>query len=1080
MACSSPRPAGYSYGKTILRLGLLAFGLLTVLAGPATGDPLVISDDFIFSKLTRHTEIIADPSRELSVLDLVEMDGDSLAGGNSFGPLRGYFRLGEDTDSAFWLRFTVTNEKTVGVSLHLVLENTGVDSVQVYCPATNGTEAIGMAGMGVPRSRWSTHYAMPVFPVLISPQTSQTYYLRVINEFPGFLRLRLWDPLTFSRGAVLENCVAGLFLGSMLLMLFYNLFLFFSLRSPDHLYFVPFGCCLALFVLISSGLGFKFLWPNHPEWNAVAPFVVSPAITLFYVQFNRSFFATRKQVPRLDLVLKAFLLLGMPIIVMGLMVRTPLSVGILVAWNMVGMVFTSFICFFFLLVRKYRLARFLVLGVALAVGFEVGKGYLSSSVTPTSPLNMQFWANYLMPWTLAMMFSFALADKVNQIRREMGQARENALADLEATNRLKDDILANTSHELLTPVHGIVGISEGLLGDRAGPLNTRQSKGLAMIQQSGRRLVHLIGDILDLSRIRQDKLELRLAPVDLNMLVPDVLAVCEPLVGQKPLRLDLDLDPDLPSVMADADRLQQILLNLIGNAIKFTETGEVRVRLEQVDGHVRISVSDTGPGIPQDQHETIFDSFQQGDGSISRRFGGTGLGLAITRSLVELHGGKILVESGPERGTTFRFDLAVASAATDAQASGDLAKDQAGDARPTAHELDSGESLTEMASLVQFAGDPEEINGRRTILVVDDEPVNLHLLTELLQDEDFQVVTAQGGPQALQYLAEEMPDLVVLDLMMPGMGGYEVCQKIRESDDAAVLPILILTVRQQEADVVGAFSCGANDYLTKPFRREELLARVNGLIRIKELADTRQEKESLQEEVVRSYQIAQRMTSLIEAGDAAIITVARDQRVTFMNQQAEAIFGTSLAKTPELKISAGITPETLRQLEITEECFDQERDSCPQGQSCRIQVRSADGTEHEYEARTSLIQGDKEKLRALNLYPVRSAEVGPDKSQVTVKIMRLALGCWEELTGKDKIDLAQESRMWSVYWGKSAPTTRTLDKYLKQETLPRRPRYARVLKTGDFVLGQGEKTKSPQVGALAEAVQTLRCFLGEG
>lgn len=230
---------------------------------------------------------------------------------------------------------------------------------------------------------------------------------------------------------------------------------------------------------------------------------------------------------------------------------------------------------------------------------------------------------------------------------------------LARANTLKDAFLANTSHELRTPLNGIIGLGESLLDGVGGPLRPAQRQNLAMIVSSGRRLTNLINDILDYSKLRHRTLGLQLKPVDLCAITDLVLALTRPLVARKAVEVVNRIDPDVPLVHGDEDRLQQILYNLVGNGIKFTAEGRVEVTAEVVGAELALTVTDTGIGIPAEKFETVFESFEQGEGSESREYGGTGLGLAITRQLVELQGGTISVASDVGRGSRFRFTVPV-------------------------------------------------------------------------------------------------------------------------------------------------------------------------------------------------------------------------------------------------------------------------------------------------------------------------------------------------------------------------------------------------------------------------------------
>ncbi|MBO1319880.1 response regulator [Acanthopleuribacter pedis] len=386
---------------------------------------------------------------------------------------------------------------------------------------------------------------------------------------------------------------------------------------------------------------------------------------------------------------------------------------------------------------------------------------------------------------------------------------------LQRHDRLKDEFLANTSHELRTPLNGIIGIVESLIAGAGGELTAATRKNLHMVAASGRRLSNLVNDILDFSKLQSSELQLNRRAIELHPCIETVFGVTQSLVGQKDLQLLNEVPRDLPPVWGDEDRLLQIFYNLIGNAIKFTESGFVRVTARLQDGRIVVAVADSGIGIDPEQQERIFESFAQADGSISREYGGTGLGLTIASSLIAMHQGRLLLTSELGRGATFRFDLPLSQAEN-----------------PSTNEAEPS-SPPALAQNITLPGldlkipQPQDGQGAR-LLLVDDDPINLQVLVNHLALHNYQLHLARNGEEALAVFKEETPiDLVLLDVMMPKMSGYEVCQTLRRTYDAGRLPIILLTAKNQTPDLVRGFAAGANDYLYKPVTSEELLARIS-------------------------------------------------------------------------------------------------------------------------------------------------------------------------------------------------------------------------------------------------------------
>ena len=435
-------------------------------------------------------------------------------------------------------------------------------------------------------------------------------------------------------------------------------------------------------------------------------------------------------------------------------------------------------------------------------------------------------------WAYTLYGVVALAAAVGYERwhRRRLEREQQVNAQLREVDRLKDEFLANTSHELRTPLYGITGLAESLIDGVHGELSSEAKKDLSMIVDSGRRLGGLVNDILDYSRLRDRELDLALKPVDMSAAVNFVLTLLRPLAGGKDLELVGSVASGLPAVQADENRLQQILLNLVGNAVKFTEAGRVEVRAEHESEGVRIEVNDTGIGIAAEHLERIFEPFEQVDAAADRLFSGTGLGLAVTRHLVELHGGHLEASSSPGEGSSFSFTLPVA-------------EEGAADSSPDLESTHPGLVLVSELSYDEPAPSEEIGDGEAgSVLIVDDELVIRQVLANQLSQAGYRHLQAESGQEALEILdgngsQPPKPDLVLLDIMMPRMSGFEVCREIRRRYSLDELPVIYLTARSRVEDLVQAFSTGANDFLSKPITRDELLSRVRTHLKLAQMRD---------------------------------------------------------------------------------------------------------------------------------------------------------------------------------------------------------------------------------------------------
>jgi signal transduction histidine kinase len=387
---------------------------------------------------------------------------------------------------------------------------------------------------------------------------------------------------------------------------------------------------------------------------------------------------------------------------------------------------------------------------------------------PTPSHVVNYGIGVVLVWVFSSVF-----DDVNQ----------GALDRLRAADAARRAFLANISHEIRTPMNGVLGLTEVLLLETP---TAHQREQLETIQRSGRTLVTLINDLLDLSKMEAGKLELHRADFNLARLLDDVEALAAPLVSARGLKFSRVHTGTLPErLYGDGVRLGQVLNNLMSNAVKFTDHGSVRLVVAVTAPlRLRFTVEDTGVGISREAQARLFTAFQQIDSSSTRRFGGTGLGLALSQQLIELMGGRITVESQPGRGTRFSFELQFDEATT-----------------PTG-EVAARALVTER---------------QRTVLVVDDNPINLRVAVELVRKAGCEATGVTNGALAVQAIRERAFDLVLMDCHMPEMDGFEATEKIRALDGArGRTPIVALTASAMPDEIAACHRAGMNRVLTKP------------------------------------------------------------------------------------------------------------------------------------------------------------------------------------------------------------------------------------------------------------------------
>ncbi len=359
-------------------------------------------------------------------------------------------------------------------------------------------------------------------------------------------------------------------------------------------------------------------------------------------------------------------------------------------------------------------------------------------------------------------------------------------AELEVAGRHKSEFLASRSHELRTPLNAVIGFSEVLLERMFGDINERQEEYLRDIRASGRHLLELLNDILDLSKVEAGAMVLEISQVDVADTVEHVASMMRERATRRDIGLVNDVDGSIGSLSADELRLRQVLLNLLSNAVKFTlPGGSVRVTAAREPETVVLMVTDTGPGIPAADQQRIFDSFQQGTWTTSRQEG-TGLGLTLCKRIVEMHGGTIGVESEVGVGSTFAVRLPVRS---------------------------SGDNLPDAV--------PASGERRQMVLVVEDDPGSADLMEAYLTGTEYDVVVARDGSAGLDIVRRRRPDAVLLDIQLPGLVGWEVMGAMRADPVTAEIPVVVVSVMDERAR---GLESGAVEYLVKPVSRDEVLA----------------------------------------------------------------------------------------------------------------------------------------------------------------------------------------------------------------------------------------------------------------
>jgi len=384
---------------------------------------------------------------------------------------------------------------------------------------------------------------------------------------------------------------------------------------------------------------------------------------------------------------------------------------------------------------------------------------------------------------------------------------EKAIAALKRANKMKSEFLANMSHELRTPLNAIIGFAEVLKDKTCGELNTEQEDFVKDIHSSGQHLLQMINDILDLSKIEAGKMSLQYESFIVTDAIDEVYHILKGLASKKKLHLETTIQPDVQYVEADRVKFKQILYNLLSNAIKFTpQGGTIKTSAGITDDCLQVSVSDTGIGMKPEDKRKIFKEFWQADSSFSRKYEGTGLGLALTKRIVEMHGGRIWFKSEKGEGSTFYFKLP--RAATSPSLQTEIKKEE--------------EKQPPLESSSEKSG-----KNAQSILVVEDNRMAAELLSVYLKGTGYQVIVAENGEEAVKMAKKHKPFLITLDIMLPGIDGWDVLSQLKSNQETEKIPVIIVSIVDNK--YLG-YSLGAAEYLIKPIGREKLMDAVNSVI----------------------------------------------------------------------------------------------------------------------------------------------------------------------------------------------------------------------------------------------------------
>lgn len=705
--------------------------------------------------------------------------------------------------SVFWLRLDLDyrpQESQDPTHWLLELAYPPLDRLDLYLPGADGKYQLAQrTGDTLPFASRPISLTNYLFDLKLAPGKPLRVYLRLESQGSIQAPLTLWSPKAYMENLPGNVYVLGIIYGVLLVMLVYNLFIFVSVRNTSYLYYILYIASFGLYQVSVNGAGIEYFWPNSPWWaNAATPFLIGSA-SLFGCQFARSFLHTREHSPWVDRTLLALMAVGALVMLLAFSASYALSLR-LATYLALAFVVVIFSAGILAWLRGMRVARYFIFAwTAFLLGGTI------NTLMVLGLLPNVFFTMYSGQIGSALevgLLSLALADRINAMKEERTRILQESSRKLEQlnlelanSNRLKDEFLATVTHELRTPMSGVIGSLELM---QTVPMDVELAQYQKTATGSARDMMRMVNDILALIELQAGKLYPRREPFSLRGLFDSLRAQYAPRAETKGLHFDLQLDENLPDTLeGDVGKLAQTLGYLLDNAIKFTHQGGVSLRVDgqrQSDGvALRVAVQDSGIGFETPADDALYQRFHQLDGSLTREYGGLGIGLALCRQLTELLGGQLQHHSSPGRGSRFVLELNLGQPAQ----SFSVPPRRAG-----------GQALRR----------PEQC----TVLVVEDNAINQLVIRGMLLKLGYRVRTADNGSEAIDLLRREGVDAVLLDCQMPIMDGFATCRAIRALPQGGELPVLAITAHSHSGDRERCLAAGMSDYLAKPVKFEEL------------------------------------------------------------------------------------------------------------------------------------------------------------------------------------------------------------------------------------------------------------------
>lgn len=852
----------------MIKFNLLGFFLLFF--GEQTFATQLIIDDssseyYVAPKIEWLVDSGKNSSQTMSFSNILALPGGTFNTGIANKGIAEKANISRD-DDVFWVRFSVKNSSSIDFWF-LELAYPRVGDLLLYKPLADGSYQSIRNDMSIPIKQRAIPHHHFIFPLKIEHGSTKTYYLRIANtnkKFPLPLYLRA---ISKSVEKIKDDYHGlGMYYGALIIMFLFNLSVYLFLKQENYFYYVLFLSSLVFLPIPTNYLLFNYLWPSTLGVPYAAIFLAIGLVTFTAAQFSRSFVNLGSFAPKSDLILAVCFCLGpiyclAPFTLSSYLPETSLMLRL----GVFTLSFLGVVAFWFWLRRTYiyyqrspksllcviglgaiwylavclvpsqyhhHLYYGLILGYFITVVTAVLKGYQKNRHAAFYlllgwslfflfvSLKLGVGVGWLNPnvitensWMVGaliaiMVFALYLVGHFRAERMAKEEAQNLAIENLQQAHKIKDTVLSNTTSELRTPLSISMGLISQVIADNRLPSDHQRHLQLAL--ESARKLDNLIDDILDASHLQYGHLSLTLRPLFVNKVIEHILSLFRPIASAKGIALlSQNISADT-TVLADENRLYQILYNLVGYAIKITHTGEIVIHIEDLDHKGRVYITITDKNIEPEQLERIFTPYEEAQTTNKINFHDSNLGLSVTQQLVALHNGTLSIDSAPGQGNSFILGLP-----------------RDGEYNPGI-DFDAANESSLLAMPDANAIKPLGLQQQPfDLLIVDDDDMLRYLIQMQLANSGYHIRQAANVAEATEQIHRRLPDLILLDVVLPDISGLEFCRKLRQQYSKTVLPVIFITGKHQMGDLAEGFDCGANDYIIKPFSREEILLRVN-------------------------------------------------------------------------------------------------------------------------------------------------------------------------------------------------------------------------------------------------------------